>query len=654
VFHPWLDFGWNPIMTDRDLFIAALEHSDPAERAAWLDQACAGDPECRRRVDVLLRAHDEASRFLASPVVPPAAEAPTRTADEPNHTADTDVLAMLAPAEKPGQLGKLDHYEVLEIVGKGGMGVVLKAFDPKLHRLVALKLMAPHLAAHGAARRRFEREARAVAAVRNEHVVAIHGVEMSGPTPYLVMEFVGGISLQDRLERRGPLEVKEILRIGMQAARGLAAAHKQGIIHRDIKPANILLENGVERVRITDFGLARAADDANLTQSGLIAGTPNFMSPEQAAGSATTRSDLFSLGSVLYALCAGHPPFRADTPLAVLRRVCEDPVRPLNEVNADTPDWLDAIVRKLLAKDPAERFQTADEVAELLGQHLAHLQQPSAVAMPAAVTVPLSALIRPDPNASRRTGLGCLAAFLFVVGLGLLVAFRDTFWAGFFRPGYWAPVYMLGVSGVMVLIFWWGRGKARPGWDSFRWNLATVVVVGCTVAALMVSWQNITHQQKLGYATDLHTLGLILSAIIVNLPVLGRRLGIGTATAGAADVVPFSPSRRRRHSLYALGAGCMVLAVGFTTSAILRELHPDDEPLAQAFVLGFWGALALVSFGPGTVVAREPWRRHPPSDRLSDRIALGLGALGIVLTLAAEYATIWGSPLLRREFFGDM
>jgi tRNA A-37 threonylcarbamoyl transferase component Bud32 len=376
-------------MTDRDLFIAALDHPDPAERAAWLDRACAGDPDRRRRVEVLLRAHDDASRFLAAPAA--ASVDPTRTAapaGDPAPAEATDVHSLLEPSDRPGLLGTLGHYDVIEVVGRGGMGVVLKAFDPKLHRLVALKLMAPHLAAHGAARKRFEREAKAVAAVRNEHVIAIHGVETDGPAPYLVMEYVGGVSLQDRLDRRGPAEVKEVLRIGMQAARGLAAAHAQGLVHRDVKPANILLENGVERVKLTDFGLARAADDANLTQSGVITGTPNYMSPEQAAGGPVdARSDLFSLGAVLYALCTGHLPFRADSPLAVLRRVCDDPARPPREVNPDVPDWLDAIVRKLLAKTPADRIQSATEVADLLGQHLAHLQQPNSVLIPAPVTV---------------------------------------------------------------------------------------------------------------------------------------------------------------------------------------------------------------------------------------------------------------------------
>src|SRR5213078_4677619 len=172
--------------------------------------------------------------------------------------------------------------------------------------------------------KRFIREARAAAAVKNEHVVGIYEVQEDAQPPYLVMECIDGISLQDKLDKQGTLGVTEILRIGLQTAEGLAAAHKQGLVHRDIKPANILLENGVERVKITDFGLARAVDDASVTQSGLIAGTPLYMAPEQARGERVDhRSDLFSLGCVLYAMCAGRPPFRAETPYGVLRRINE-------------------------------------------------------------------------------------------------------------------------------------------------------------------------------------------------------------------------------------------------------------------------------------------------------------------------------------------
>ena len=215
-------------------------------------------------------------------------------------------------SRKPGSLGRLGHYEIQEVIGRGGMGIVLRAFDEKLHRVVAIKVMAPQLATSATARRRFTREAQAAAAVTHDHIVTIHAVEEADGLPYLVMQYVAGMSLQERLERDGPLQLAEILRIGMQTAAGLAAAHAQGLVHRDIKPANILLENGIERVKITDFGLARAADDASLTQSGVVAGTPQYMSPEQARGEAVDhRTDLFSLGSVLYAMCTGRPPFRA-------------------------------------------------------------------------------------------------------------------------------------------------------------------------------------------------------------------------------------------------------------------------------------------------------------------------------------------------------
>src|SRR5262249_37811658 len=175
-----------------------------------------------------------------------------QTRDEPKPAFDGP-LGFLSPAEKEGQLGKLGRYEVLEEIGRGGMGVVLKAFDPGLHRVVAIKVLAPHLATSGGARRRFTREAQAVAAVSHDHIVTVHEVSEANGLPYIVMQYVPGASLQQRIDHAGALELKEILRIGMQTAAGLAAAHAQGLIHRDIKPANILLENGVHRVKITDF-----------------------------------------------------------------------------------------------------------------------------------------------------------------------------------------------------------------------------------------------------------------------------------------------------------------------------------------------------------------------------------------------------------------
>jgi serine/threonine protein kinase len=330
---------------------------------------------------------------------------PEATSDAPRLAGDLP-LGFLSPPDKPGQLGRLERYEVLEEVGRGGMGVVLKAFDPSLHRVVAIKVLAPQLATSGVARKRFLREARAAAAVAHDHIVTIYAVDEANGLPYLVMQYVAGRSLQDRLDKEGPLEPAEVLRIGMQTAAGLAAAHAHGIVHRDIKPANILLEEGVPRVKITDFGLARAMDDASLTQSGFVAGSPLYMAPEQARGEALDhRADLFSLGSVLYTLCTGRPPFRAANTLAVLRRVSEDTPRPIRETNPEVPDGLASVVEKLMAKDPTERYPSAAEVVEVLGQELAKLQHadwvpPPRPPAPPAPGLPTSVTICPSCGAS--------------------------------------------------------------------------------------------------------------------------------------------------------------------------------------------------------------------------------------------------------------
>lgn len=293
---------------------------------------------------------------------------------------------LLAPTDDPEMLGRLGSYEISAIVGRGGMGVVFKAFDPSLRRYVAIKTLAHHLAGNGPARSRFAREAQAAAAVTHENVIEIYGVSESKGVPYLVMPYVRGVSLEKRLSQSGWLGVHEILRIALQAASGLAAAHAQGLVHRDIKPANILLSEGTERVTITDFGLARAADDASLTCTGFITGTPLYMSPEQARGEGIDyRSDLFCLGSVMYAMCTGRPPFRAETGYGVLRRIVESPARPVQEVNPTIPTWLCHIVQKLLSKSSADRFQSAQKLADVLEQCLAYVQQPTIEPLPACL-----------------------------------------------------------------------------------------------------------------------------------------------------------------------------------------------------------------------------------------------------------------------------
>lgn len=287
------------------------------------------------------------------------------------------VEQMLSPPSHPEMLGRIGRYDVERVLGRGGFGVVFKGHDTELNRAVAIKVLAPHLASNGVARRRFAREAQAAAAVSHPNVVPIHAVDAQGETPYLVMTYVPGHSLQSMVDRFGPLDVKSIVRIAQQVAAGLDAAHRQGLVHRDIKPANILLENDLSRAMITDFGLARAADDVAATQTGWLAGTPLYMSPEQAAGrDIDARSDLFSLGSVLYFLATGRQPFRGESPLAVLRMIGEsEPLAP-HQVNADIPKELSRTIMRLLEKDPRDRFGSAAILTEHLEQYLAHLQHP--------------------------------------------------------------------------------------------------------------------------------------------------------------------------------------------------------------------------------------------------------------------------------------
>lgn len=373
-------------MSERTIFLAAVEITDSGQRAAYLEQACGADPNLRAQVESLLNSHQQSSQFLETPAAEhdsqitlvgnavPDEHDPDRVLNCDDSCTVAELKQYLKPSTRADGLGRLAHYEVEQILGRGAFGIVVRAFDEKLHRVVAIKLLHAELATTSPPRKRFLREARNAAAVRHENIVGIYSVEEE-PLPYLVMEYVPGITLQQRLDQHGPLDLPEIIRIGQQVAEGLAAAHAANLIHRDIKPSNILLEEGVvSRAKISDFGLARAVDDASLTQSGLIAGTPLYMAPEQARGEILDhRADLFSLGSVLYQMTSGRPPFRAPNTIAVLKRVCEDTPRPIQDVIPGTPDWLCSIINRLLEKSPDSRFQSAQELVELFSQCQAEL-----------------------------------------------------------------------------------------------------------------------------------------------------------------------------------------------------------------------------------------------------------------------------------------
>lgn len=305
------------------------------------------------------------------------------TNDEHESQTLASVLRLLGPTDDPHMLGRIGAYEIVGVIGRGGMGVVFKAFDGALNRFVAIKMLLPHLAASGAARKRFAREGRAAAAVIDDNVMPIYNVDQWQGTPYLVTQYSRGMTLQQRIQKQGPLEVEEILRIAMQTAKGLDAAHTQGLVHRDVKPSNILLDGTVERAMLTDFGLARAVDDASITRTGTITGTPQYMSPEQTRGdNVDARSDLFGLGCVMYAMCTGRPPFRADNSYAILRLIADEDPRPIQEINSDIPLWLSKVISRLMSKQAADRNANAAEVAEVCASCLAHVQQPAAVDLP--------------------------------------------------------------------------------------------------------------------------------------------------------------------------------------------------------------------------------------------------------------------------------
>jgi hypothetical protein len=603
---------------EQAIFLAALD-KEPSERAAFLDEACAGDAALRNGVETLLRLHEEPNRFLNVPVVEQLAAA------DPGLASAAADLTFLAPSSEPGSLGRLDHYEVLEVVGRGGMGIVLRARDTKLLRVVAVKLLAAPLAVSGTARQRFAREARAAAAVRDDHVVAIHAVCDDAPVPYLVMEFIDGCNLETLIRRTGPLEIKEILRIGIQTAAGLAAAHKQGLIHRDVKPANILLENGVQRVRLTDFGLARAVDDASLTQSGLIAGTPLYMSPEQAAGEPIGPSaDLFSLGSVLYELCTGRPAFRASNTLAVIRRVSDDSPRPIREINLDIPEPVCQLIERLHAKKPEDRPASAQEVADSLARLLAGLQgQGSAVS---------SAGVAPRSAPSGRTMLSrswawAAALVLLLAGLGLGEATGVTDVGG-------TVIHLLSPEGTLVLDI------GDPG--------VSVAVDGTDVAITGAGVKEI--RLKPGqYNVEASRDGKFVSRELVTVTRKGRRV-----VQISKEAAPLTDAEKWEKSVAGLPAEGQLKAFGLR----MKELNPGFDGKVTPTIKN--GVVTGLDFHTDLVNDLSPvrlfqglhsldcWGPFPRNGPLSDLAPLrGLSLKGMQCpgSLVTDLGPLRGMPL---------
>jgi hypothetical protein len=337
------------------LFHDALEKSAD-ERASFLDGACASDHAMRREIESLLQHENLARRFLESDEsgAPPA-------------TAPRDPVPV-------GE--RIGPYTVMEPLGAGGMGEVYKAHDQRLDRHVAIKFLSRCVADDAASLHRFEREARAASALNHPNICTLHDVGEFQGRPYLVMELLEGQSLKERIAKN-PLDARELASIARQVCAALQAAHDKGIVHRDIKPANIFVTHGGQ-VKVLDFGLAKrgveisgpdpqrggSAQSLTLTATGTIMGTLAYMSPEQAVGEdVDARSDIFSLGGVLYEMATGRPPFHGKTPAGVLGSILtESPTKP-SAVNAGAPVKLDRVILKALEKNAANRYISPAELS---------------------------------------------------------------------------------------------------------------------------------------------------------------------------------------------------------------------------------------------------------------------------------------------------
>ncbi len=379
-----------------ELFHAALGRA-PAERKALLDRACGGDEDLQREVESLLAQEHEAERLM----------------EEPAAGAATQKVAITRGT-------RVGPYEIVDLLGAGGMGEVYRATDTRLGREVAVKVLPADFASDKERLRRFEQEARAVASLNHPHILTVHDVGTREGTPYVVTELLEGETLRELLNRRSP-NLKQALSFAVQAAQGLAAAHRKGVVHRDVKPENLfVMSDGT--LKVLDFGLAKqvtagaegeprpTASDA--TRDGVVMGTVAYMSPEQAQGLAVdARSDVFSFGVVLYELLTRKHPFRRETPTATLGAILETDPKPPGQVASALPRDLEKIVLRCLRKEPDRRFQSMADLELELQEVAAELDSPPAEPV----------------RAARRTGLWLVAGGTVAVLVALASAVATRF-----------------------------------------------------------------------------------------------------------------------------------------------------------------------------------------------------------------------------------
>lgn len=325
------------------------------------------------------------------------------------------VQSLLGPSDDERSLGRLGRFEILGVIGSGGMGIVLKARSIAMDRIVAIKIPQPQYWQSPETLRTLEREARSAAAVVHPNVIAIYHVDRYRDVPYLVMPYLPGQSLEQRIQGTGPMPIAETLRIARQVASALAAAHACGVVHRDVKPANILLGDGTERAVLSDFGLAKVQSDATCTATGTFAGTPIYLSPEQATGcGAGPAGDIYSLGTVLWTMLCGQPPMSGMHTHAIVRRIAESKVPPLSDHRSDLPTWLFRMIQRLHADAPADR-PTADQLVNWFEVCQRHLIDDQAVQLPEELRLETT-----KPMRFRRWIAAIVASMLLAVGAWFL------------------------------------------------------------------------------------------------------------------------------------------------------------------------------------------------------------------------------------------
>ena len=399
-----------------DIYHATIARP-PEERASFLGEECHGDESLRKQVEAMVKSHERSGNFIESPAF---AVAPELLIDEPTG----DLI---------GQ--SIGHYRIESLLGVGGMGEVYLARDELLGRKVALKLLPEHLTADETQLSRFKTEARTASALNHPNILTVHEIGAEGNRHFIATEFIEGITLRALLAR-GRMNLHDALEIAVQVASALAAAHETGVVHRDIKPENIMLRpDGYAKV--LDFGIAKLTEqqpgsdsherrnnDALQTQPGLVLGTARYMSPEQARGqTADARSDIWSLGVVLYEMVAGIPPFSGETPSDCIASILTTEPPPLSDVLPDVPVKLQSIVQKALRKNRDERYQTIKEMLADLRDLKGELEAEGSSPQIKARAEPLVSKIKHHKRAALLT---LVAAMLAAASVGLPFLLRRS------------------------------------------------------------------------------------------------------------------------------------------------------------------------------------------------------------------------------------